>query len=129
MLSLAVFIPISGWIADRFGARTVFGGAIGLFTLASLLCGISNSLWEFTAARTLQGIAGAMMVPVGQLVVLRCTEKKDLMRLISYITWPGLVAPLVGPPIGGLITTYASWRWIFFLNTWGGRHRIHGLSA
>jgi EmrB/QacA subfamily drug resistance transporter len=116
MLSLAVFIPISGWIADRFGARTVFGGAIGLFTLASLLCGISNSLWEFTAARTLQGIAGAMMVPVGQLVVLRCTEKKDLMRLISYITWPGLVAPLVGPPIGGLITTYASWRWIFFLN-------------
>jgi EmrB/QacA subfamily drug resistance transporter len=116
MLSLAVFIPISGWIADRFGARTVFGGAIGVFTLASVLCGISNGLWEFTAARTLQGIAGAMMVPVGQLVVLRSTEKKDLLRSISYITWPGLVAPVLGPPIGGLITTYASWRWIFFLN-------------
>ncbi|MBV9489439.1 MAG: MFS transporter, partial [Verrucomicrobia bacterium] len=116
MLALAVFIPMSGWIADRFGARTVFGGAIGFFTFASILCGLSNRLWEFTAARILQGIAGAMMVPVGRLVVLRSTEKRDLLRSISYITWPGLVAPVLGPPIGGFITTYASWRWIFFLN-------------
>ncbi|MBV9997993.1 MAG: MFS transporter [Verrucomicrobia bacterium] len=116
MLALAVFIPMSGWVADRFGARTVFGGAIGVFTLSSILCGLSNGLWEFTAARVLQGIGGAMMVPVGRLVVLRTTEKKDLMRSISYITWPGLVAPVLGPPVGGFITTYASWRWIFFLN-------------
>src|SRR5882672_6033586 len=116
MLTLAVFIPISGWMADRVGARTVFASAIGLFTVASILCGISNGLWEFTAARILQGMGGAMMVPVGRLVVLRITEKKDLMRSIAYITWPGLVAPIVGPPVGGFITTYSSWRWIFFLN-------------
>jgi EmrB/QacA subfamily drug resistance transporter len=116
MLTLAVFIPVSGWVADRFGARTVFSSAIGVFTFASILCGISNGLWQFTAARILQGIGGAMMVPVGRLVVLRITEKKDLMRSIAYITWPGLVAPILGPPAGGFITTYSSWRWIFFLN-------------
>ncbi|HTD43756.1 MAG TPA: MFS transporter [Bryobacteraceae bacterium] len=116
MLTLAVFIPVSGWVADRLGARTVFSGAIALFTFASILCGISNGLWEFTAARILQGIGGAMMVPVGRLVVLRITEKKDLMRSIAYITWPGLMAPVIGPPVGGFITTYSSWRWIFFLN-------------
>ena len=116
MLTLAVFIPVSGWVADRLGARTVFSAAIALFTFASVLCGISNGLWEFTAARILQGIGGAMMVPVGRLVVLRITEKKDLMRSIAYITWPGLVAPVIGPPVGGFITTYSSWRWIFFLN-------------
>ncbi len=116
MLTLAVFIPVSGWLADRLGARTVFGAAIGLFTFASILCGMSRGLWEFTAARVLQGIGGAMMVPVGRLVVLRITEKKDLMQAISYITWPGLAAPVIGPPLGGFITTYSSWRWIFFLN-------------
>jgi EmrB/QacA subfamily drug resistance transporter len=116
MLTLAVFIPVSGWVADRLGARTVFSAAIALFTFASILCGISNGLWEFTAARILQGIGGAMMVPVGRLVVLRITEKKDLMRSIAYITWPGLAAPVIGPPMGGFITTYSSWRWIFFLN-------------
>jgi len=116
MLTLAVFIPVSGWVADRLGARTVFSAAIGLFTFASILCGISNGLWEFTAARILQGIGGAMMVPVGRLLVLRITEKKDLMRSIAYITWPGLAAPVIGPPLGGFITTYSSWRWIFFLN-------------
>jgi EmrB/QacA subfamily drug resistance transporter len=116
MLTLAVFIPVSGWVADRLGARTVFSAAIAVFTFASILCGISNGLWEFTAARILQGMGGAMMVPVGRLVVLRITEKKDLMRSIAYITWPGLVAPVVGPPVGGFITTYSSWRWIFFLN-------------
>jgi EmrB/QacA subfamily drug resistance transporter len=116
MLTLAVFIPVSGWVADRLGARTVFTSAIGLFTVASILCGISNSLWQFTASRILQGIGGAMMVPVGRLVVLRITEKKDLMRSIAYITWPGLAAPVIGPPLGGFITTYSSWRWIFYLN-------------
>lgn len=116
LLTLAVFIPISGWIADRYGARTVFGSAIVVFTISSLLCGISNGLWTFTGARVLQGIGGAMMVPVGRLVVLRGTEKRDLLRALAYVTWPGLLAPVLGPPIGGFITTYASWRWIFFLN-------------
>lgn len=116
MLTLAVFIPVSGWVADRLGARTVFSSAIGLFTLASMICGVSNTLTQFTAARVLQGIGGAMMVPVGRLVVLRITEKKDLMRSIAYITWPGLMAPVLGPPLGGFITTYSSWRWIFYLN-------------
>src|SRR5450631_685377 len=111
MLTLAVFIPVSGWVADRVGARAVFSSAIGLFTLASMICGISNTLTQFTAARVLQGIGGAMMVPVGRLVVLRITEKKDLMRSIAYITWPGLVAPVLGPPLGGFITTYSTWRW------------------
>ncbi|ENA36820.1 MULTISPECIES: DHA2 family efflux MFS transporter permease subunit [Pseudomonas] len=116
ILALAVFIPISGWIADRFGARRVFASAIGFFTLASLLCGIAQTLEQFIAARVLQGIGGAMMVPVGRLVVLRITEKKDLVRAIAFITWPGLIAPVLGPPLGGLITTYTSWRWIFYLN-------------
>ena len=116
LLTLAVFIPVSGWVADRLGPRTVFSSAIGVFTVASVLCGFSNSLWQFTAARILQGLGGAMMVPVGRLVVLRVTEKKDLMLAMAYIIWPGLVAPVIGPPAGGFITTYSSWRWIFFLN-------------
>lgn len=100
MLTLAVFIPASGWCADRFGARTVFGGAIVGFTLASVLCALSSGLAEFTAARILQGMAGAMMVPVGRLIVVRATEKRDLMRSIGIIVWPGLVAPVLGPPLG-----------------------------
>jgi EmrB/QacA subfamily drug resistance transporter len=116
LLMLAVFIPISGWVADRVGARSVFAAAIAVFTASSIFCGLSNGMWEFTAARIIQGIGGAMMVPVGRLVVLRTTEKHNLMQAIAYITWPGLVAPVVGPPLGGFITTYASWHWIFFLN-------------
>lgn len=116
LLMLAVFIPISGWVADRFGARTVFVSAIAVFTGSSILCGLSTGFWQFTAARVIQGIGGAMMVPVGRLVVLRTTEKHDLMRAMIYLTWPGLLAPVVGPPVGGFITTYASWHWIFFLN-------------
>ncbi|HEY0794109.1 MAG TPA: MFS transporter [Chthoniobacterales bacterium] len=116
LLTLAVFIPISGWVADRFGTRTVFGWAIAVFTLASALCGLSNGLPEFVGARILQGVAGALMVPVGRLAVLRSTEKSELMRAIAYLTWPGLAAPILGPPVGGFITTYLSWRWIFFLN-------------
>ena len=116
MLAIAAFIPISGWLADRLGSRLVFGSAIVLFTLSSLLCGISGSLESFVAARVLQGISGAMMVPVGRLAVMRATEKKDLVRAISLITWPGLVAPVLGPPLGGFIVTHASWPWIFYLN-------------
>lgn len=116
MLAIAVFIPISGWLADRFGSRWVFASAIVLFSASSLLCGLSDSLPTFVAARVLQGISGAMMVPVGRLAVLRATEKKDLVRAISFITWPGLVAPILGPPLGGFIVTHASWPWIFYLN-------------
>ncbi|EUC13505.1 major facilitator superfamily MFS_1 [Burkholderia sp. BT03] len=116
LLTLAVFIPISGWAADRFGVRNVFTAALAVFTASSVVCGMTNGLVEFTAARIVQGIGGAMMVPVGRLAVLRATPKDGLMRAISIITWPGLVAPVLGPPLGGFITTYSSWRWIFYLN-------------
>jgi len=116
LLMLAVFIPISGWVADRVGARTVFVSAIAIFTGSSMLCGLTNGIVTFTGARILQGIGGAMMVPVGRLVVLRTTEKHNLIHAIAYITWPGLVAPVLGPPVGGLITDNLSWHWIFFLN-------------
>ena len=116
LLMLAVFIPISGWVADRVGARTVFVSAIAIFTASSVLCGLSTGIVTFTGARVIQGIGGAMMVPVGRLVVLRTTEKHNLIDAITFITWPGLIAPVVGPPVGGFITTYASWHWIFFLN-------------
>jgi EmrB/QacA subfamily drug resistance transporter len=116
LLTLAVFIPVSGWAADRFGVRTVFSSAIAVFTAASAVCGMTHGLAEFTAARVAQGIGGAMMVPVGRLAVLRAAKKEDLMRAVSIITWPGLVAPVIGPPLGGFITTYSSWRWIFYLN-------------
>jgi EmrB/QacA subfamily drug resistance transporter len=116
VLTLAILIPASGWVADRFGARLVFAAAIAIFTFASILCGLSESLSAFTVARILQGAGGAMMVPVGRLTVLRTTEKHNLMHAIAAITWPGLAAPVLGPPLGGFITSYASWRWIFFLN-------------
>jgi EmrB/QacA subfamily drug resistance transporter len=116
LLTLAVLIPMSGWIADRFGSRSVFASAIAVFTLASLLCGTSRTLTQFTLMRILQGVGGAMMVPVGRLIVLRVTPKEKLTQAITYITWPGLIALVIGPPIGGFITTYASWHWIFFLN-------------
>jgi EmrB/QacA subfamily drug resistance transporter len=116
LLTLAVFIPISGWVADRYGSRSVFATAIAVFTLASLLCGASHTLTEFTLMRILQGVGGAMMVPVGRLIVLRTTPKDKLAQAIAYITWPGLTALVIGPPLGGFITTYASWHWIFFLN-------------
>lgn len=116
MITLAVFIPVSGWFADRFGAQSVFAAAIATFTLASLLCGLSHTLGQFTLMRVLQGIGGAMMVPVGRLIVLRSTPKDQLTQAIAYITWPGLTALVLGPPVGGFITTYFSWHWIFFLN-------------
>jgi len=116
LLTVAVFIPASGWVTDRFGARMVFASAIVVFTISSVLCAASGTLWQFTAARVLQGIGGAMMVPVGRLIVLRNTEKQHFVRMIAYLTWPALTAPVVGPPLGGLITTYSSWQWIFLLN-------------
>lgn len=116
MLTLGVFIPVSGWMAERFGARRVFTAAIALFTLASLLCGMAQGLHGFIAARVLQGIGGAMMVPVGRLVVLRETPKDRLVQAIAVLTWPALVAPVLGPPLGGLLVAQGDWRWIFWLN-------------
>lgn len=116
LLTLGVFIPISGWMADRFGARRIFALAILLFTLASLLCGRAESLTSFVLLRILQGIGGAMMVPVGRYVVLRETPRDKLMGALALLTWPALAAPVLGPVVGGFITTYFSWRWIFYLN-------------
>lgn len=116
MLTVAVFILPSGWAAERFGARRVFTAAVAVFTASSVLCGLSISAPGFVAARVLQGVGGAMMVPVGRLAVLRTTEKSDLMRAVAVLTWPALTAPLIGPPLGGFIAEHLSWRWIFFLN-------------
>jgi EmrB/QacA subfamily drug resistance transporter len=116
LLSLAVFIPISGWIADRYGARTVFRTAIVIFTIGSVCCGISHSLGQLVAARILQGFGGAMMVPVGRLIVLKTVPKSELVTAMSYLTVPAVLGPVVGPPVGGFIVTYYSWRWIFFIN-------------
>jgi EmrB/QacA subfamily drug resistance transporter len=116
LLSLAVFIPLSGWMADRFGARTVFAGAIALFTVSSALCGLSQSLGTLIAARALQGVGGSMMMPVGRLIIGRNIPKRDLVMAMSYVTIPGLIGPMIGPLVGGFITTYASWRWIFLIN-------------
>lgn len=116
LLSVAVFIPASGWFADRFGARTVFRTAIVVFTLGSICCGISHSLLELVAARILQGMGGAMMVPVGRLVMMRAVPKSDLVRAMTYLTVPALIGPVAGPVLGGFIVTYFSWRWIFFIN-------------
>ncbi|WP_170845104.1 MFS transporter [Chitinasiproducens palmae] len=116
LLTLAVFIPASGWAADRFGTRDVFVAAIAVFTVASLGCALSDDLAMFVTCRVVQGFGGALMTPVGRLAVIRSAPKADLMRVIALITWPALVAPVVAPPLGGLITTYASWRWVFLLN-------------
>jgi EmrB/QacA subfamily drug resistance transporter len=116
MLTLAVFIPASGWVADRFGARTVFCTAIVIFTFGSILCGASVSLPTLIAARVFQGLGGAMMVPVGRLVLLRSVAKSDLVSAMAYLTVPALLGPVAGPPLGGFITTYFHWRWIFWIN-------------
>ncbi len=115
-LSLAVFIPISGWMADRFGTRRVFASAIGLFTLGSFLCGISSSIHLLVACRILQGCGGAMMVPVGRLTLVRTFAKSELIRAMSFVAIPGLVGPMLGPIAGGLIVGYFHWRFIFFVN-------------
>ncbi|MDT7953697.1 MAG: MFS transporter [Acetobacteraceae bacterium] len=116
LLTVAVMILPGGWAAERFGARPVFASAIALFTTASALCALAGSPHSFVAARVLQGVGGAMMVPVGRLVVLRGTEKAGLMRAIALLTWPGLTAPLIGPPLGGFIAEAANWRYIFLVN-------------
>jgi EmrB/QacA subfamily drug resistance transporter len=115
-LSLAVFIPISGWMADRFGTRRVFASAIGLFSIGSFLCGISSNLHLLVACRVLQGCGGAMMVPVGRLTMVRTFAKSELIRAMSFVAIPGLIGPMLGPIAGGLIVAYFHWRVIFFVN-------------
>src|SRR5262245_28381659 len=116
LLSLAIFIPASGWLADRFGGRDVFVSAIAVFTVSSILCGIAQNLPEMVIARVLQGLGGAMMTPVGRLVLLRSVSKSQLVQAMTYVTVPALVGPALGPLVGGFIATYSSWRWIFFVN-------------
>ncbi len=116
LLSLAVFIPVSGWTADRFGARTVFRSAIAVFMLGSIGCALSGSLSEFVAARIVEGMGGAMMTPVGRLILVRSVSKRELINAMVWVTLPALIGPLLGPPVGGFITTYISWHWIFLIN-------------
>ena len=116
LLTLALFIPLSGWTATRFGERRVFASAILIFTVASALCGISHTLPMFTASRVLQGLGGSMMVPVGRLMVIRASTKAQLMKAVAYTIWPALIAPILGPPVGGWILSFASWPWMFLLN-------------
>lgn len=116
LLTVAVLIPASGWVADRFGIRPVFIAAIAIFTVASVGCALSVSLPMLVAMRVLQGVGGAMMVPVGRLAVLRFSAKSDLVRAIALLTWPALTAPVVAPVLGGAVATVGSWRWIFFVN-------------
>ena len=116
LLTLAVFMPTSGWFADRFGPRLVFGCAIALFVVASVVCASVTNFAVFVLARVVQAVGAAMMQPVGRLVVLRITPKNELMNAMSMMVWPALVAPIVGPPLGGYITTYLGWPWIFYLN-------------
>ncbi|MBM6594162.1 DHA2 family efflux MFS transporter permease subunit [Microvirga pudoricolor] len=116
LVSLAIFIPISGWMADRFGARTIFRAALGVFMVGSLACAAANSLPGFVMARFLQGMGGAMMVPVGRLVILRSVPRNEIVSALATLTVPALIGPVIGPPLGGFITTYFDWRWIFFIN-------------
>jgi len=116
LLSLAIFIPASGWMADRFGARLIFRAAIVVFSLGSIFCGFSSNLTGFIAARLFQGLGGAMMVPVGRLVLLRSVPRSELVRALSYLTIPALLGPISGPLLGGFMTSYLNWRWIFWIN-------------
>ena len=116
LFSLAVFIPASGWTADRFGARTVFRAAIAVFIIGSIGCAMSGSLLDFVIARIVQGMGGAMMTPVGRVVLVRTIAKRDLLNAMAWVTVPALIGPVIGPPVGGFITTYASWHWIFIIN-------------
>jgi len=115
-LSLAVFIPVSGWIADRYGTRRVFSAAIAIFTFGSLLCGLANSMPMLVASRVLQGCGGAIMVPVGRLTLVRTIPRSDLIRAMAFVSIPAMAAPLIGPLAGGLIVVYLHWRFIFLLN-------------
>jgi EmrB/QacA subfamily drug resistance transporter len=116
VLTLAVFIPVSGWFADRFGARRIFALALFIFTLGSVLCGLAESFGMLLATRALQGLGGAMMTPVGRLILLRSFPRSQLVTAMTYTTLPAIVGPVIGPLLGGALTTYASWRWIFYVN-------------
>src|SRR5499433_1901113 len=116
LLSLAVFIPVSGWTADRFGARTVFRGAIAVFMLGSIGCALSGSLSEFVVARIVEGMGGAMMTPVARLILVRSVDRRELIDAMVWVTLPALIGPLIGPALGGFITTFISWHWIFLIN-------------
>src|SRR6201747_2226810 len=116
LLSLAVFIPASGWTADRFGARMVFSVASAVFMVGSIGCALSSSVTHFVIARIVQGMGGAMMTPVGRLVLLRSIDKRALVNAMAWVTVPALIGPVIGPPLGGFITTYFSWHWIFLIN-------------
>ncbi|MBB5372503.1 MFS transporter [Acidocella aromatica] len=116
LISLSVFIPASGWVADHFGARQVFRGAIVIFTVGSVLCGVAGSVGELVAARIVQGLGGAMMLPVGRLLLLRSVSRKQMVDAMAWLTMPALVGPVLGPPLGGFIVSYFSWRWVFDIN-------------
>jgi EmrB/QacA subfamily drug resistance transporter len=116
VLTLAIFIPVSGWFADRFGARRIFVAAVLVFTVSSALCGLANNLPELVFTRALQGLGGAMMTPVGRLILLRSFPREQLLNAMFYVSLPALVGPVLGPLVGGVLTTYASWRWIFYIN-------------
>ena len=116
LVALAIFVPVSSWMADRFGARNVFRGAMAVFVLGSVACALSGSLPAFVAARFLQGMGGAMMTPVARLVLVRATPRNELVNAMAWLTIPGLIGPIVGPPFGGFLTTYFSWHWIFLIN-------------
>jgi EmrB/QacA subfamily drug resistance transporter len=116
LLSLAIFIPVSGWTADKFGARTVFRAAIAVFMLGSIGCAISGSLSQFVIARMIEGMGGAMMTPVARLILVRSVGKRELVNAMVWVTLPAMIGPLLGPPVGGFITTYISWHWIFLIN-------------
>lgn len=116
LLAVAVFVPISGWAADRYGAKRVFIAAILLFTLSSIACAASQNIAQLVVARVVQGIAGAMMVPVGRIILLRKVPKTELLKAMAFLSLPALLGPLIGPPLGGFLVTYASWHWIFLIN-------------
>jgi EmrB/QacA subfamily drug resistance transporter len=116
LLSLAIFIPASGWTADRFGARTVFRAAIAVFVIGSIGCAMSSSLTDFVIARIVQGMGGAMMTPVGRMVLIRSISRRELVNAMAWVTTPALIGPVIGPPVGGFITTFATWHWIFLIN-------------
>ena len=116
LIAVAVFVPISGWAADRYGARRVFIAAIALFSLSSLTCALSSSLTQLVISRVIQGLGGAMMVPVGRIILLRTIPKHNLLKAMALLSMPALIGPMAGPPLGGLLVTYASWHWIFLIN-------------
>ncbi|WPO97565.1 MFS transporter [Pseudomonas sp. HR96] len=125
LLAVAMFVPVSGWVADRFGPRRVFIGAIALFTLASVACAAAGSLAQLSVARVVQGASGALMVPVGQVILLRWVARENLMRAMSFLTVAGLLGSVLGPPLGGLLVTLLSWHWIFLVNVPIGLLGIH----